>query len=82
MSRRLLFLTPLVLLPVYWFWLAARVVVPWLTEQRRTPEGFVIAFSPKEMVAVASAVTLVAMALTYLLVFSAYAAVRRNRASP
>ena len=82
MSRRLLFLAPLVLLPVYWVWLAARVVVPWLAEQRRTPEGFVVAFSPNATLALVCVVTLAAMALTYLLVFGAYAAVRRDGARP
>ena len=80
MARWLLFLTPLVLLPVYWFWLAARVIVPWMAWQRRTPEGYVVVFSPTIFLALVCAVTLVAMALTYLLVFGAYAAVRRDGA--
>ena len=80
MLRRLLFLTPLVLLPVYWFWLAARVVVPWLAWQRRTPEGYIVAFSPTVFLVLVCIVTLLAMALTYLLVFGAYAAVRRDGA--
>jgi hypothetical protein len=79
--HRLLFLAPLVLLPVYWFWLAARVVLPWLAEQRRTPEGYVVAFNPNATLALVCLVTLAAMAMTYLLVFGVSSRMRRSGAS-